>query len=965
VSHIEPDSLPEVATETTIVGEGRPPRREPLRLQRGDEVGRYVVLDQLGRGGMGVVYSAYDPTLDRKVALKVLLDLTGAEESSEGQPRLLREAQALAKLSHPNVITVHDVGTVGGSVFIAMEFIDGQTLTRWCETPRSWREIVAMLIAAGRGIAAAHRAKIVHRDFKPDNVMIAGNGRPRVLDFGLARAASEGSGTVELPTAEELRELGVSSTFDAKLTETGAVMGTPAYMAPEQHTGGRVDERTDQFAFCVSAYEALYGERPFAGESLAALAFQVCQGAVREAPKGTQVPSWVRKVLLRGLAVAPEERWPSMDALLRALDRDPVRKRRRVVLGAAVVAVVAGLGALVQGTLTHEEAMCTKAREHLVGVWDEEARERLRAAFAATELDYAEEAARGVEAALDIYAARWAEMHTEACAATRIRGEQSDELLTLRMACLDRHLARLDALVEVYEQADAEVVESALEAVGSLPPLRICADLDALASGVRPPETAQARERVEALRRRLDAARSLEQAGKRKLAREQLASLREEIIELGYRPLIAELDLVYGPLLETSDERVAVLEEAVWMAEASRHDRVAAQAWVELVGAYTSATNDFEAAEAATERADAAITRLGGDEDLRVRLAVARGHVLTLSGRSEAALEPLRWAHAERERLGQAGTPRALDELVNLTNALMNLGRFEEAEPLLRETLAEAEAQLGAGHPWVARLRATLGRVHYQAGEHDEAEAALLAALEVFERTYGDSQQVAAILNGLALVREAAGRHEEALRTYERGLELAISLSGPRHLHVAKILNNIASLERVLGRPEQALEHLEQSLAIKAELYTEPTDTLALTYHNLGDVLLELGELDRAEAAYLRCKELLEATEESSESLLAYPLGGLAQVAVARGEASAALALLDRADPLAADETELGPSMRGELAFTRARALALRGETEQARAAAERARTEYRAAPADYGHDIAKIDAWLARQPTR
>ena len=830
-----------------MVGEGRTPRRASSLPSRGDEIGRYVVLEQLGRGGMGVVYSAFDPKLDRKVALKLLLHGAAPNtQASEGPPRLLREAQALAKLSHPNVITVHDVGTIDDAVFIAMEFIDGQTLSDWCETPRSWRELVRVLIAAGRGIAAAHRVGIVHRDFKPDNVMIGRDGRPRVLDFGLARTAAERSGTVALP--ERVLEPGAStSTLDVKLTETGAVMGTPAYMAPEQHTGERVDERTDQFAFCVTAYEALYGERPFAGESLAALAFQVHQGRIREPPKGSQVPSWLRKVIVRGLAVDPRERWPNMDELLRALARDPVRQRRRVALGLAVVATVAGLGALVQRSLGREQALCSGAAEHLTGVWDDDARAAVRDAFAGTGLDYADDAARAVEAALNQHADAWTRMHTEACEATRVRGEQSDEILTLRMTCLDRQLAQLAALVEVYREADADIVERALEASAALPPLSLCADIETLTSGVRPPTTAEARERVATLRTHIDAATSLELAGKRLDAREQLASIADDVLALDYRPLIAELELAYGPLLDNPTEQIERLERAVWMAEASRHDRVAARAWLALALAYNLGINDFARTDAALVRADAAITRIGGDDELHIRLLMARGQRLATSGDDKAALEPLRLAHAERERLGHAGSPQALAELVLLTNVLMNLDRADEAGPLLRAALPTAEASLGRVHPWVARLRATLGRVHYEAGELDQAEAALMSALPVFEHAYGDSHELAGVLNGLALVRQRAGRLEHALATYVRALEITLSISGRRNLHTTKIITNMAGLEAKLGRHDDARAHFEEALELELELLGEQHENIAWLRARLAELpplVLETGSAE-------------------------------------------------------------------------------------------------------------------------
>ncbi len=312
-------------------------------LVRGATVGRYVVLQMVGAGGMGIVYAAYDPELDRKVALKLLRGDSRSSETTTGRTRLQREAQAMARLQHPNVIAVHDVGTFRDRVFVAMEFVEGQTLTRWLSPRRSAKEVLDQFLLAGEGLVAAHAAGLVHRDFKPDNVLVGDDGRVRVMDFGLARPAGEWVPVGDVAVTDQTSDSSVShDAFATPLTRTGALMGTPAYMAPEQHVGLAADARSDQFSYCVALYEGLYGERPFRGDSLAALAFDVTQGKVGPARAGPQVPGWVRRVLLRGLAVEPEKRWPGMDALLAALRADPREKRRRWFAAAAVTALVAG-----------------------------------------------------------------------------------------------------------------------------------------------------------------------------------------------------------------------------------------------------------------------------------------------------------------------------------------------------------------------------------------------------------------------------------------------------------------------------------------------------------------------------------------------------------------------------------------------------------------------------------------------
>lgn len=285
-------------------------------------------MDRVGTGGMGVVYSAYDPELDRKVALKLLhRDLGSGTLASSGRVKLIREAQALARVSHPNVVGVHDVGEHEGNVFLALEFVDGRTLRSWLqEEPRSPSKIVETFIAAGRGLAAAHQAGIIHRDFKPDNVLVGHDGRVRVTDFGLAQdtpgreLSSSRDPWITGPTGAGLRE---------EARRHNPVVGTPAYMAPEQFLGLELDARCDQFSYCVTLWEALYGSHPFESSSLSGLAFNVIEGVSSPPSAGAKVPGWLLRVLQRGIARRPESRHASMDELLDALCDDPAVARGR------------------------------------------------------------------------------------------------------------------------------------------------------------------------------------------------------------------------------------------------------------------------------------------------------------------------------------------------------------------------------------------------------------------------------------------------------------------------------------------------------------------------------------------------------------------------------------------------------------------------------------------------------------
>jgi serine/threonine protein kinase/formylglycine-generating enzyme required for sulfatase activity len=322
-------------------------------LARGSALGRYLVLERLGAGAMGVVYAAYDPELDRKVAIKILRPQAGAGDGDRRRARLVREAKAIAKLSHPNVVGIFDVGVHEGQVFLAMEYLGGGTLRDWMSAAkRPWRETVSMFAEIGNGLAAAHGEGLIHRDFKPDNVLLDKGGKPKVVDFGLVRLTTSLDLTASLETHEDaaldehMPESPPASAVPAGavLTRTGALTGTPAYMAPEQFLGRAIDARTDQFAFCVALYEALYGERPFAGETVISLADSVSDGRMRALPKNADVPNWIRACVIRGLRVVPEQRYAVMSDLLVALTNDPVvRRRRRLLLASGATVAIAGI----------------------------------------------------------------------------------------------------------------------------------------------------------------------------------------------------------------------------------------------------------------------------------------------------------------------------------------------------------------------------------------------------------------------------------------------------------------------------------------------------------------------------------------------------------------------------------------------------------------------------------------------
>jgi len=452
--------------------------RNARALERGEVIDRFVIVSRIGQGGMGVVYAAYDPELDRKVALKLLLGERPAADATDASARLLREAQALAKLAHPNVVAVHDVGTFGAQVWIAMEFIAGTTLTGWLAAqPRSWREVVAVFRRVGEGLSAAHAAGLVHRDVKPENIMVGDDGRVRVMDFGLARAGLEAS----RPAMDRVGEPSTAA-LSIAMTGTSALIGTPKYMAPEQWNSQIADARSDQYSYCVAMWQSLYGEHPFAGDTLVDFIQSVTAGKRRRPGSRVRLPTWLRRTIERGMAVDPAQRWPSMAALLAQLERAAARARLRTA--AAVLAGVGLVAAAAEGyrrwDVAERVATCDAASHEIDAAWNDDTRQALRGAFAATGLDYAPTTAEKVLPWFDRQADAWRSARNEACLNASVRDLWDDELVDRALWCLEDRRLGVASFAAEFARADKTVVEKAVSAASALPDVAPCIDPDQL-----------------------------------------------------------------------------------------------------------------------------------------------------------------------------------------------------------------------------------------------------------------------------------------------------------------------------------------------------------------------------------------------------------------------------------------------------------------------------------------------------
>ncbi|HWB73669.1 MAG TPA: serine/threonine-protein kinase [Nannocystaceae bacterium] len=853
-------------------------------------IDRYIVERRLGQGGMGVVWAARDPRLGRHVAIKVL---RGPERPND-RARLLREAQALARLSHPNVVEIYDVGMHGRQVFLAMELIEGRTLASWLARPRPWRAVVDVFIAAGRGLEAAHAAELVHRDFKPHNVMLAEDGRVRVMDFGLAHhhAVSTDRGD-EAPRGAWL---------DASLTATGQRVGTPAYMAPEQHDGGIVDARTDQFGFCAALYEGLVGVPPFRGDTLATLAELKRAGRIAPAPPDHGAPASLLALVRKGLAPDPAARHPSMAVLLAAIERHVRGRSRRVLAIAATAAAVLGVAAF---AVPVHDRNCDDDPQRL---WGEHGRARVVAAFAALDPSWGTATGKLTIAALDRHARLWSAANTRVCSGAAL----DDSLRDRARACLDRDRHEFTALVTELGDAHIGGLGQALGASGALPDPSRCSDPIALARSPTAPRDPAIATRVATAREQLAHAWALQRLDRFDRAREMLAELDEEAAQLGDPALSAEVSFARGNALLDEGDPAALdmLRRAYFAANECDHWTIAAEAATMLVFAIGSWDARPEEGLDWARHAEIALAQ-APDPTLRAELDTNVGSLLEVRGDHDAARTRFRSAIAAIEPLGEHADSGTALQYLALSYA--STGELAEARTLLVEAIEQRTRRLGAMHALVAAARVNLANVLLRLGE-------LEAALE---------------------------QHRVALAIQE-------AMLGPRHLDVAVQRGNLGALLEAMGDDVAAREQHVLALDVLEQILGPDHPYVGATLVNLGRLDVRTGALDRAQRELERARSVLEPALGSAHPHLGFALLGLGELAIARADSRRALAVLGPAQLACSDADAM---LCAEIDFQRARALALAGDRDGSRAAATHART--RAGEGDEADRLrARIDSW-------
>ncbi|MBX7082337.1 MAG: serine/threonine-protein kinase [Nannocystaceae bacterium] len=866
---------------------GPPVRAADGSLRRGEALGRYLVLDRLGAGGMGVVWSAYDPELDRKVAIKLMHRSGGSEtppmqralgkvmnalfgeddvgvaetaprDRSPGevaidvdQQRLLREAQAAARINHPNVVTVHDVGQYRGQVFVAMEYVAGKTLRQWClERPRSWREIVAVLVDAAVGLEAAHASGLIHRDFKPDNVMVGDDGRVRVMDFGLVRpggARPDDDETLQ-PTTDALA---------LELTAHGSMVGTPAYMSPEQHLGRTLDARSDQFSFCVTLWEALYGVRPFGGSSLAALATAVTTGVITEPPSDRDVPPALRRIVLRGLATDPQARWPSLRELVAALRRDPTRARRRAGAVTTVVVVGAGLLGLREADRASARRACVEAGTAIAERWSPTLRqsvdERLRAANAS----YGAATAERVLEALDAYAASWSSVRQDSClAALAAPAPARDAEIG---ACLDERAEALDVLAQALAVAEPGDVRHAVLQARALHAPERCTDDTELARRTLARE--HEIESPEALHR-FAHAETLAGLGRHAPARAELEALLAQT-DVGPRLRVrtqVRLGVVRSREGDFAGAESILLDAADAAMRAGADESLAAAAGelVDVIGYRQARAKDAEPwlrwGRAAIARTHAEATLVGAGFDERA------GNFALSQGDADAATTQLERALAiKRAELG-AEHPEVALTLSMLGNAQIQRKGIDDAMASWREALAIQERALGPDHPDLAGVLTNLAQAHFRKGELPTAKALIERALVIQRAEYSDNHpEVARSLGNLGLVLQSMGELEAARDTLARASAVIEASMGPEHRSLASNLSTQGGVEIKLGNFDAGVALLRRALAIQERNLAPDHIEIAVTCSKIGDALVARDDWAQALPWYQRSLSICEA----------------------------------------------------------------------------------------------------------
>lgn len=837
---------------------------------------RHVLLRKLGAGGSGVVYEAYDPELDRKVAIK-LLQARSKRDDSTGQARLKREAQAMARISHPNVIAVYDVGTydepeaasllatIRGrdaeiaiptrGVFVVMELVPGASLRAWLATQPTLAEMLEVFVQAGRGLAAAHAEGLIHRDFKPDNVLVGSSvpgalPRVRVLDFGLARA------TDRAPRSDPPEGTEPGPSIHTPVTQSGAVHGTPAYMSPEQHTGVAADPRSDQYNFCVTLWEALAGTRPFRADTMEAMV-KLKRDGPPAWPPGTSVSDRLWRILTKGLDPNPQLRFATMNALLTELERRPLATLRRGALAAVVLGSVAIAGVSLGRA---PQPPCQGAAQAIDEAWSVGRQSELSDRMQQLDPERGASLWQGTQQRLTQYADQWRALRTQMCHDAR-RPLDDDARLKVEASVLCLERRRSDFAVTVKVLSSLQQVADAQRVVEGLGAVEACRDTNiALEPSLPPPGP----ERIEAIDISSLVVESdlHERAGQARQARDTATLALQRARALAHPPTLARALNHQGLLRwneDQHDDALALFTEAAVMAERAGDRAVSLQAQISSANLLSKGLQRHDEAARVLDLVEARASRMGDSSPFIAELARSRGLML------------------------------------------MRRGQFLEAESEFVRALNLREAAADEPTLSVASSLVPLAAARQRLGKVDEALAALDRALQIRRDIVGEGPGDAMILNNRGTVLWRLSRFEDACASYGEARELFVLLHGPVHSNVAMVDNNLGTCASWREDYAGALAIHRRSLAAKLEQLGPSHPDLGYSYANIARAQLEVATLDEAEESFSQALRLWTKGLAPDHPLVAEPVAGLAEIALRRGALDEAKRGFERALALIGD----------------------------------------------------------------
>jgi tetratricopeptide (TPR) repeat protein len=832
-------------------------------------LGHFEIVSRLGAGGMGMVFEARDAVLGRRVAIK-LLHPAGAK-NQVAPARLLREAQALAKLAHPNVVTVFEVGMAGADPFIAMELVEGSTLLDWIRDGHDWRAVLDVFIAVGRGLAAVHALGLVHRDFKPSNVLFDTRGVPKLGDFGLVGALEPGADTNPSP---------ITGLLGSALTHEGAYLGTPRYMAPEQQARTPATPKSDQYSFCVSLWEAVFGIHPFPQPQTEK---SVPAKSTRKAPR------WLVRALAQGLAFAPERRHPSMTALLDELERAP-KIRRRAWMAAAAFAVVAA-GSLLALRARSTADPCDRIAP--LEAWTPEARVATRNAFIATALPFAAQAHDDVARQLDDYATRWHAMKVQSC-----RTRESAEIHVRRNLCLARRQDEVGAVVAQLRLIPADRVEKASDAIGTLGDLRACADVEALSRIVPLPQDPVRAEQVRTIERDLAAVEAQHAIGRPEDRSAKVENLVAVARARQYPPVLVRALALKTELAGDRDgwqDVVKLANEQLVVAEAAGDDRARFRIYTLLLSVNAARLQKYDDATQAGQLAEALLQRLGDDPDLAAQLHCAQAHAEWYRGNYVESLAFANRCVAERERVVPRNEGAIGDAVHRKATVEVALKRFDAALESSKRSLELLSHAYGDQHPTVARAVNLQGLILHNLGHDDQAEPLYRRAIAILEASRGQSSELGGALMNLGTLLMNHDKFTDAVAVYRRVLAIQERSVGPNNNRLANILDMLGKALTRMGDFKEGEEMSLRSIKIRETNGAGNHPMQATAWRILGGNYQFAKQWDKASDAYTHSLQILEAKYGPKSPLLVTSLLGIAESQLRAEHPERARPILERA----------------------------------------------------------------------